>query len=712
MRSEGGRGSAAHRLELVADPAQGLQAALADGARAQWVDGDLLASRQNFERAYQLAERAADVRAMALAALGLAGLWVSERRTLTGAVQQEARLEHVLSLLDPHSSLALRIRTRLAGEADYLHGGHEAILAALQEARAAADPEVLAEALSMAHHCLLGPDHVRRRRELAVELIKTSFRTERRSDLLMGLLWQTVDSYSEGNPHAGRHLGELRDQLEQQNHLAVAFVVSAIDVMLAIRAGRLAEAESLAHGCAASGALAGDIDHGWWSGAQLVTIRWYQGRLGELLPALHEQVHSPDLSAVDNSAVAALAVAAALSGDLRTAASSLEALCGDDLAGLPRSSSWLVTMDGVVEAAYLLGHADVAEQAYDLLSPYASLPMVGGLGITCFGSAHHALGVASLTSGHLDRAVDHLRAAVQHNLALAHWPAVVASRQRLAQAYRLRGQPADTDAALSELDTAATEAAALGIPVPDGHPDPVEGSRPDPVPGSRRDPISGSRRDPVPGSRPDPVPGSRRDPVPGSRRDPVPGSRRDPVPGSRRDEPQGPFVECRRVGRKWRLTWQDRSALVEDSIGMAHLAVLVANPRQEIPAADLAAGLAALSAAGEGGSAHPVLDQAAIAEYRDRLRRLDAELDRLEPGDPQRGSVVQAERDWLVAQLASASGFGGRVRSFPDQGERARVAVGKAIRRALARITEADATLGDHLRQTVHTGVRCSYWPG
>jgi hypothetical protein len=36
----------------------------------------------------------------------------------------------------------------------------------------------------------------------------------------------------------------------------------------------------------------------------------------------------------------------------------------------------------------------------------------------------------------------------------------------------------------------------------------------------------------------------------------------------------------------------------------------------------------------------------------------------------------------------------------------------QAIRRALARITEADPILGDHLRQTVHTGVRCSYWPG
>ncbi|MGH3201999.1 MAG: hypothetical protein ACRDP5_08105, partial [Streptosporangiaceae bacterium] len=260
MTGEAGQATPARRLELVTDPADGLGAALAAGIRAREVDGDLRASRQSFERAYQLAEMAEDVQAMALAALGLAGLWVSERRTVTGAVLLESRLEHVLSLLDPHSSLAVRVRTRLAGEADYVRGGHEAILAELGAARAATDPELLAEALSLAHHCLLGPEHVQLRRELAVELIKVSFRTRRRSDLLMGLLWQTVDAYSAGDPHAGRYLGELRDQLEQQNHLAVAFVVSAIDVMLAIRAGRLDEAESLARGCAASGALAGDID--------------------------------------------------------------------------------------------------------------------------------------------------------------------------------------------------------------------------------------------------------------------------------------------------------------------------------------------------------------------------------------------------------------------------------------------------------------------
>jgi hypothetical protein len=648
MTGEAGQATPARRLELVNESADGLGALLAAGARALEADGDLRASRRSFERAYQLAERAGDVQAMGLAALGLAGLWVSERRTVTGAVQLAARLEHVLALLDPHSSLALRIRTRLAGEADYVQGGHEAILAALDVARAAADPELLAEALSLAHHCLLGPEHVQRRRELAVELIKVSFRTGRRSDLLMGLLWQTVDAYSAGDPHAGRHLGELRDQLEQQNHLAVAFVVSAIDVMLAIRAGRLDEAESRARACAANGAAAGDIDHEWWSGAQLVTIRWYQDRLAELLPILRDREHSPDLSAVDNSAVAALAVAAAQVGDLRTAASSLRALCGSDLGGLPRSSSWLGTMNGIVETAALLGDTDVSARVYELLRPYAGLPMIGSLGITCFGSVHHALGVASLTSGRLDLAIDHLRAAVQHNLALAHWPAVVASRQRLAQAYRRRGQPADAEAARGELAAAASEAAALGLPVPD------EATR-----------------------------------------------------GS-----AGVAAECHRAGRRWRLDWRDRSVLMEDSIGMTHLAVLVANPRQEILAADLAVGLAALGAAGEGGSAHPVLDQAAITEYRNRLKRLDAELDQREPGDDEGRDAARAERDWLVAQLASSAGFGGRVRSFPDQGERARVAVGKAIRRALARITEADPILGDHLRHTVHTGVRCSYWPG
>jgi hypothetical protein len=633
---------AARRLELVR-PGD-LRALLAEGTRAQHEDGDLEAGRQCFERAYRLAEQAGDTESMALAALGLAGLWVREGRTVTSSVLLEARLQHVLALLDPTSALALRVRTRLAGEADYSRGTHADVMAALDEVRATGDPELLAEALRIAHHCMLGPEHVAVRRQLAVELTKAAFRTDRRSDLLMGLLWQTADAYCAGDRHAGRLLGELKEHLKPRDHLAVGFVASAIDVMLAIRAGRFGEAEELAVVCARRGAAAGDADHDWWSAAQLVTIRWYQGRLPELLPALHERVHSPVLSTVDNSAVAALAVAAAMSGDRHQAASSLAALCGSDLAALPRSSAWLVTMHGIVEAAYLLEAADVALRAYELLRPHADLPMIGSLGVTCFGSTQHALGVAALTTRQADLAVGHLAAAVQQNLALAHWPALLASRQRLAQAYLLRGAPGDADAGRRELDLAAAEAAAIGLPVPDA-------------------PVAGTSA-----------------------------------------------AECQRMGRKWRLALRHRSVLVEDSIGMAHLAVLIANPRQEIQAADLVAGVAGLTP-GEAGAAQQVLDHEAIAEYRNRLKTLDTEIEQPD-ADPARVARARAERDWLVAQLSSAAGFAGRTRAFPDQPERARVAVGKAIRRALARITEADPVIGEHLRQAVHTGVRCSYWPG
>src|SRR6201990_122260 len=289
MTGEAGGTMPSRRLELV--PPDELKAALADGIRAQHEAGDLQASRDSFERAYRRAERAGDTESMALAALGLAGLWVAERRTVTSTVLLEARLQHVLTLLDPRSALALRVRTRLAGEADYTRGTHAAVLAALDEVRAqqaeaagaplagaagaaggGGDPEVLAEALRIAHHCLLGPEHVSTRRALATELTKASFRTERRSDLLMGLLWQTADAYCAGDPHAGRLLGELKDHLAQHDHLAVGFVASASDRMLAIRAGRFADAEALAAVCASRGAAAGDADHAWWSAAPLAAL--------------------------------------------------------------------------------------------------------------------------------------------------------------------------------------------------------------------------------------------------------------------------------------------------------------------------------------------------------------------------------------------------------------------------------------------------------
>jgi hypothetical protein len=621
-----------------------VEALLARGERAADLDGDLCASRRWFEQAYRAAERSGDPHAIARAALGLAGLWVHEHRTAADA-ELRARLRDALSRAEPHSLDALRLRVRLAGESDYRDGTHAAIMTALDEATRAGDPAARAMALSLAHHCVLGPGHGGLRRRLATELIEESFRAPGRSPLLIGMLWRTVDLFLDADPHAERSLAELRDLLAHRGHLAVGTIVSAIEVMLAIRAGRFDQAESLLEACADRG-VTPDADARAWRGAQLVALRWYQGRLAELLPMLAETVHSPALSPVDNSYTAALAVAAALAGDRRTATGMLARLCGHDLADLPRSSTWLVTMNSVVEAAHLLGDTGTAARAHELLSPFGHLPMMASPGVACFGSVQHALGLACLTVGDVDQAARHLRAAIDRNLAIGHWPAAMMSRRRYAQALAQRlGHAAAV--VRTELAAAASEASALGIPLPG-------------------------------------------------------------------EVACDAAIRCRRHGRDWLVTLGRRSVVVEHSIGLLHLAVLIANPRQEIPAIDLVAGVEAVaSGITRGtGSAQPVLDQTAISEYRHRLSQLPAEASELETrAGPRPALQARTEREWLIAALSGASAIGDRTRRFTDERERARIAVGKAIRRAITRITEADTVIGESLRGSIRTGIRCSYWP-
>jgi hypothetical protein len=624
---------------------------------------DPRAGRYWFEAAYREGELTGDADLMAEAVLGLCGQWVHEHRTAAASSMIEARLRHVRALVDPTTLLGLRLRIRAVAESDYRRGEHAGVMAVLDQARADAEPLARMEALSLAHHCLLGPEYRGPRRALAEDLIGEAGRAGHRGFLTMGLLWLVVDLFLAGDPHAIRRLGELRAMLADHENPAIEFVARAIEVMLTIRDGRLSEAEELALACHEFGSKVGDLDADGWYGAQLVAIRWYQGRLAELLPLLKDLVNSPTLSAVDNSFVAAYAVAAVQSGDERAAAAALATLRGASLAALPRSSSWLVTMYGVVEAAHLVGNDKAAARAYELLLPYGDLPMTASLAVSCFGSVQHALGVASLTMGELDRAVAHLREAVHRNLALGHWPAVSASRLRYAEALERRGDPADK--AIAEEQRAEADAYAPSA------------------------------------------------------------------------TPAGATVLSRH-GTQWRVDLGTRNVLVHHSVGMLHLAVLTANPGAEIAAIDLAAGVEALGrgggadAPGRRGRTRPgsgedalgraaaagampaqlILDRAAVQQYRQRLEQLSEQIDDLTYlGDEDGAARATEERAWLLAELGANAGLGGRGRAFADGRERARLAVGRAIRRAIGHIERADPGIGAHLRTAVHTGAHCWYRP-
>jgi hypothetical protein len=144
---------------------------------------------------------------------------------------------------------------------------------------------------------------------------------------------------------------------------------------------------------------------------------------------------------------------------------------------------------------------------------------------------------------------------------------------------------------------------------------------------------------------------------------------------------------------------------------MLHLAVLLANPDVEIAAIDLVAGLDPQTQAART-TAQPVLDRTAVQRYRQRLVELGEEIDHLESqGNTEKAAPARVERDWVLAELGASTGAFGRTRTFTDDQERARLAVGKAIRRALGQIERADSAVGSHLRASVHTGLRCWYRP-
>jgi hypothetical protein len=652
--------------------AEEIEASLLAGEHALHVEGDVRAGRKRFEAAYRGAERQRDGRAMARAALGLGGLWAQGHRRAAEAAMTAARQRAALDVIDRRSSLALRLRVRLAAEEDIRSGTGTAVLALVEEARRAGDPVPLAEALNLAHQCLIGPDHGALRLGLAQELIGEAPRTARAGDLLLGLLWYTVDLFKEADPQAERSLAELRGLLARGDHVAVAAVVGAIDVMLAIRGGRFDQAEAMAAERAERGAAAGIDAAPAWHAAQLGTIRGFQGRLSELLPMLSTLVTAPVFALPDSAGYGGLAVAAAAAGDRRLAAATLARLSGRVLADRPPAGSWLMAMCCAVDVAHQLADAQTAARLYARLRPYARLPAMLGVGVVCLGSVHRHLGLACLTSGDADRAIDHLRQAVQDNLALGHWPAVVLSRRRLGEALALRDGPRD-EAARRELDLAEQEAAAVGMtPPPAG-------------PGRRSAGRTGGDGIGV-------------------------GVGSGVGNGDHGRAGPPPVVTCRRRGRRWEIRLGGRAALVDDYVGVRHLAALLANPGYEISATDLAAGPAPTGVAAA--SAQPVLDEIAVRKYRDRLVELQADLDELQSmNEIERVAAVRAERDWLMAELAAAAGMGGRPRAFANGEERARIAVGKAIRRAIDRIAAADPVIGGELRATILTGRLCSYRP-
>jgi len=150
-----------------------------------------------------------------------------------------------------------------------------------------------------------------------------------------------------------------------------------------------------------------------------------------------------------------------------------------------------------------------------------------------------------------------------------------------------------------------------------------------------------------------------------------------------------------------------------DLKGLHYLRYLVERPGADVDAVTLSRAVAGLAADVPGdGDMGEVLDSAALAAYRRRLKELDAELDAADRRGDQPGAArLNAERGALLTELRTATGLGGRQRRMGGSAERARVAVRKAIAATIARIEEHDPGVARLVRDRIHTGASCRYDP-
>jgi DNA-binding SARP family transcriptional activator len=222
-------------------------------------------------------------------------------------------------------------------------------------------------------------------------------------------------------------------------------------------AGDHAEAERLATEALDIGMESGQPDAFTFYGAQLVGVRWQQGRVGELIPLLAKSAEeNPGLPTF----TAALALAHSDVDDFTAAAQLLDAAVAGSFEVLPRDVTWVVGIACYAEAAIECAHLEAAAMLFDLLEPWhdqIAYDRTNGAGPVA-----HYLGGLAVVLGRHDEAERFFEEATEMNARLAS--PFFGARTDFARSRMLlaRGETADRATALRLLERSSAVASRRG----------------------------------------------------------------------------------------------------------------------------------------------------------------------------------------------------------------------------------------------------------
>ena len=449
-----GAGTDAHRADLL----------LALGEA--WAKaGRPAPATEAYLQAAAAARAAGSVGRLARAALGVGGLlsfWSLQADSGTPV----ALLREALAALGPgDGALRARLLARLAGWLA-VSAGRDAVEPdeppafgqALVLARQLRDPRTLALVLADRAHALLGvtvgrPGGPGEALESSAELVRLTARLGDEGLVRAASLPRAEALLAVGDLDSLDELVEAVGRTAERRRVPYQWWLSlVVRAMRAIMRGELAEGERLAEQALAYGLdkVDGAVLH--THGAQLVFLRWLQGRPDDVRALLQQLGREP----AGRGWRMLLPLAAAGQGREAEARRALDAAAANGFQGW-RSA---VEVVGLVGSCALLGDAGVAARLYLLLLPYKGWHLGAGP-MVYLGAGDHHLGMLAATAGRWSDAERHLLAAMAAHRRLGAHPWLVLTRRAYAGMLRGRGRRDDLDRA--EVFDAATRAVAGAI---------------------------------------------------------------------------------------------------------------------------------------------------------------------------------------------------------------------------------------------------------
>ena len=422
-------------------------------------------ARTTFQHAADLALTSDDAELLAYAALGY-GLGPGG----FGFVEHAdgillSLLEEALATLPPSdSALRVRLLARLANElyfTPFRSRRTKVAGDALAMARRLDEPAAVLLALYSSTWAMHGPDGGRERARTADELVALAHRLGDDDMAFRAHHLRVNVRLEEGAwQSAAADVDACRQIAIRSAQPVHRWQVAALDAMRLLVTGRADDGAE-----AAEQALAlGRRGHAEMAmvvyGAQLLTARWSQGRLVEILDLVRtfadRYPHAPAWRA-------ALAFCCTEVGDLDAARVELELLAARDFVDLPRDGNFLTATCLLAHTAARVGDLPRARLLRSMLAPYADRYVVISAGAVAFASVDLPLAVLAAALGDSDAALTHVLAARQKHVShgarcLTAWTA-----EEHARILRDRGQPGDREAAAAVASQALSLAHELGM---------------------------------------------------------------------------------------------------------------------------------------------------------------------------------------------------------------------------------------------------------